>query len=630
MNIYRSNRHKCPERRGLLPPAPRCPIFIRRIITIILLLPLLCLAQSPIEVGAGESGDKLTGRAEIWHDPEGRSDIEEARRAYLQGDYGPLRSAGSTGLQPGAFWSRFALKNITDAPLTLHIEYVDHQLIGLQAFGRDAGRGDFRQLADLFLADPFSHRDIPHNRFVFAVTIPAGQVTEMMVRFSSDKKGFVFPSMRIWNPQALQANHTLETGAMAFLFGGCFLMAIFALVGGIIAREKLYFTYSAYSLSKVISWGTILGYTHQYLVTEHFHWSYMSISGAVAILCGLIFSRMFLRTRECVPKLDYLLRFMMANAAFLLVCALFKLTALAVLSITIALLLYPVTALVAFVRWRQGSREAAVFGCAWSVLVVALVMQALRDLGFVEHNLVNYYWPPVASFIEMLAIMAAMGVKVQRLQLQKEQAEHLYTQQLERSKSELEQLVQERTRELEMAKALAEQEARTDSLTGIHNRRSFFTEAQDRLKLAKRKHFPLSLLMFDIDHFKSINDNFGHAIGDDALRAFSDSIIEHTRDSDVFGRIGGEEFALLLLEKPEGTRETAQRLRADIEKVKMETPYGALQFTASIGIAHWDGESYVEELLHKADRSLYLAKKRGRNQIVEHGCAEPGVTPETA
>ncbi|WP_323845520.1 diguanylate cyclase [Microbulbifer magnicolonia] len=586
------------------------------------MLPLLCFARTPIEVGAHEDGRRLTGLAEIWHDAEGGSDLPAALRAYRRGEFRALQSAGSTGLQPGAFWSHFALANSTDTALTLHIEYIDHQLIGLEAFARDlAGGGDYQQIGLLSLADPFSRRAVPHNRFVFEVTLPPGGTTELMVRFSSDELGVVFPSMRIWDPKSLQASSKFETAVVAFLLGGYFLMSIFALIGGVTTRGRIFYVYSIYSASKITIWCTILGYTHQYFVTDHFHWSYMSFTCAVTILCGLIFARMFLQTKTHTPRLDHLLKFMMANAGFLLVCALLKLTALSVISITIALLLYPLIALVAFVRWRQGYNEAAVFALAWSLLVMGLVVQALRDLGYVEHNFINYYWPPVASFFEMLTIMAAIGLLVQRLRLLKEQAEKKYMQQLEVTKGELEDQVRLRTRELEAAKARAEREARTDPLTGIYNRRSFFAESEHLLKLAQRKALPLSLLMLDIDHFKSINDIHGHGTGDLALRAFSEAIAAHIRDTDVFGRIGGEEFAILLSEARRDAQGTAQRLQGEIGGIVIETADGPLQFTASIGIAHLQGESTIDDLLHKADCALYQAKRQGRNRVVEYSDA---------
>ena len=344
----------------------------------------------------------------------------------------------------------------------------------------------------------------------------------------------------------------------------------------------------------------------------------MSFCGAFSIACGVIFARQFLQTRKHIPKLDALLLLMLGVACFLFISALFRNTTLAIGSITLALLLYPILSVVGLVRWYQGSKEAAVFSVAWAVLVFGLVVQALRDLGFVEQSLLNYFWPPMASFTEMLTILAAIGIQVHRLRVQKEQAERRYLLQLENSKEELENQVKERTQELEAEKLKAEKEARADSLTGIHNRRSFFAESELRISLARRKRQPLSLLMIDIDFFKSINDTFGHSMGDKALKEFSHVISKNIRDNDIFGRLGGEEFALLMSEDSIGAFDLANRLREDVQAIRINTTKGEIQFTASTGVAFLQDNDSIEELVHKADSALYAAKKEGRNKVVDY------------
>lgn len=601
-------------------------MILKVIAVVLLVFPQLALASSVIEVDGNENGTKTTGQVEIWHDVGNDHSVEEVEKLYQEGKFQALPGSGSTGLQPGAFWSHFKLRNVTDQALALNLEYVDHQLIALDAYSRLATTGandaspllPYAQVVSMALTLPFQSRPVSHNRFVVPVTIPPDQTLELLVKFSSDQAGFVFPSMRIWTPEKLREAHTAETSVIMFLFGGIFLMSLISLVGAIATRDSTFLIYSIYAFSKIISWCTILGYTHQYIVQNNFHWKYLSLSGALGVLCGIVFARSFLQTRKYTPKIDYLLIFMIGNAAFLAVCTTLGANELAVLSITVALLLYPVMFIASAVRWRQGSIDAAVFGLAWSLLVFGLVVQALRDLGLVEHNLINYYWPAFASFIEMLGIMAAMGIKVRRLRLQKDAAEQLYLHHLEQSKAELEEQVRVRTLELEKAKSAAEHEARTDPLTGVFNRRSFFIEAGKRLNFALRKRQPLSLLMFDIDHFKEINDKFGHSLGDEALRLFSDTVVANLRDTDVWGRLGGEEFALVLNEGKHGALVTAERLRQAIAQILISTPRGELKLTASVGVAYLVEEKDIELLLSKADDALYKAKNQGRDQIIEY------------
>ena len=258
---------------------------------------------------------------------------------------------------------------------------------------------------------------------------------------------------------------------------------------------------------------------------------------------------------------------------------------------------------------------AGIFALAWGFLVLGLFMQAFRDLGLVEHTLFNYYWPPVASFSEMLTIMFAMGFQMRRVYQGKKHAERQYREHLELSKSRLEEEVRLRTRELEQAKRAAELEARTDALTGILNRRSFLHDASLRLKLAQRQRKSCCLLMFDLDHFKRINDTWGHSMGDTVLCQFTETVSRAVRETDVFGRLGGEEFALLVEEPCDAAYALAERLRADIGRIRLPMDGEAMMLTASIGLASTGGGDAIEELLHQADEAMYQAKMDGRNRV---------------
>lgn len=580
-------------------------------------LSLPAAALDPLWVDGREDGVRQTGHFEIWFDPDGKASLPDARAASAQGKFAPLASRGSTGLQPGAVWSHFQLRNVSDEAITLHLEYVDHQLISLNAWQQNESAGDvFSLIAALKLGEAFSLRPIPHNRYVIPVVIPANERADFYIRFGSDQYGFIFPDLRVWEPKALRKTQLLEISIVAFFFGGFFLMSIFTLVGGLASGERAFTIYSVYAFSKILVWATVLGYTHQFFLQQHFHWSYMSLTGAISIFSGLWFSRTFLQTRETIPKLDYVLRFMMANAVFLFACALFKLTTLTVVSITFALILYPVLSVAGLIRWYQGSREGATFALAWTFLVTGLFLQALRDLGYVNHNLINYYWPPLASFTEMVVILVAMGIKFRRLRIEKEVAEHRYTQQLEQSKDELEALVQRRTHDLQSAKQQAEWEARTDALTQVINRRYFYLQGEAYLEANAGLGKNFSLLMFDIDHFKQINDTFGHATGDDALRIFASTITSHVRGSDIFGRLGGEEFGLIMEGRPEDVMHKAAILKDAISHICVSTDKVELTFTTSIGVAHYRQGEDLDTLLKRADQALYVAKDSGRNRIL--------------
>ena len=169
--------------------------------------------------------------------------------------------------------------------------------------------------------------------------------------------------------------------------------------------------------------------------------------------------------------------------------------------------------------------------------------------------------------------------------------------------------------------------ANTDPLTGILNRRAFLSRAEEERARAQRYGRPMSLAMIDIDHFKAVNDSYGHAAGDQALRHVAGIISSALRQSDLFGRLGGEEFALLLPETDEpATVVMAQRLRRGVARSEIEigAPHSKpVRVSVSIGVAGLHGqEETLDELLQKADQALYCAKRTGRNKVSAVGDAE--------
>lgn len=159
--------------------------------------------------------------------------------------------------------------------------------------------------------------------------------------------------------------------------------------------------------------------------------------------------------------------------------------------------------------------------------------------------------------------------------------------------------------------------ATVDILTGLANRQHFFSLAQRELARCQRSGRPLAAFMIDVDHFKRINDDYGHAAGDAALRALSDRFVEEVRSMDVCGRLGGEEFAVLLPDTDERrARQVAERLRQVVAGKPFDLGDGLLlAVTVSIGVALYQERDGLDQLLARTDRALYQAKHGGRNQV---------------
>lgn len=158
--------------------------------------------------------------------------------------------------------------------------------------------------------------------------------------------------------------------------------------------------------------------------------------------------------------------------------------------------------------------------------------------------------------------------------------------------------------------------ATTDELTGAATRRHFLDLAGQELRRARRFTHPLSVLVFDIDHFKAVNDQCGHAAGDAVLRVVAEAVRKVLREVDTFGRIGGEEFAVVLPEtEPQDAAVVGERLRKAIRAMKHGVE-GLGPVTVSIGVAGLrDSDGGLEDLMDRADAALYRAKRQGRNQV---------------
>ncbi|MFP3159419.1 MAG: diguanylate cyclase [Hydrogenobaculum sp.] len=169
------------------------------------------------------------------------------------------------------------------------------------------------------------------------------------------------------------------------------------------------------------------------------------------------------------------------------------------------------------------------------------------------------------------------------------------------------------TKEKELSELLLKQSIE-DPLTGIYNRRYLEEKLEEYMNLAQRHNRPLSLIMFDIDFFKHINDSFGHDLGDKVLKAISKLVSENIRNTDIFARYGGEEFVIIA---PETTKEDAktlaEKLRVSIENLHFEEE---IHITCSFGVVSLEKHDTKETLLKRADDALYEAKRTGRNRVV--------------
>jgi diguanylate cyclase (GGDEF)-like protein len=245
------------------------------------------------------------------------------------------------------------------------------------------------------------------------------------------------------------------------------------------------------------------------------------------------------------------------------------------------------TLVVAFLAWRRNNRAAGWFLVAWGLLETLTIATALHLLlasGDGESALLLYYALP-ASMVAA-AVLIALGVA-------------------------------DRLRDQRLALTDAERRAQSDALTGVLNRRSLLERLDSACLRARARGLPIALLFIDLDHFKQINDSFGHPAGDACLKAIIGPIQAELRQSDVIGRYGGEEFVVILSSADAAAAQPiAERIRQRVADISVPGFGAPIHLTCSIGIATSDMLGvWGEHLIARADEAVYAAKRCGRNCV---------------
>lgn len=225
----------------------------------------------------------------------------------------------------------------------------------------------------------------------------------------------------------------------------------------------------------------------------------------------------------------------------------------------------------------------------------------------------NDYLVKLPDKIELMARIH-LHSKAYLTQIQRDEAHRSLTesqQQLVLSNSEL----AERIQELQAVRDELSRLVSTDSLTGLYSRAKWFELAANEFSRHRRYHRPLACLMLDLDFFKRINDTWGHDTGDEVIRQFASVLRAASRQSDSAGRVGGEEFAVVLPETPiTGAEEVARRIVTACRVVDIATPTGHVKFSCSVGVAEaTETDGSVEDMIRRADSALYEAKRAGRD-----------------
>ena len=574
---------------------------------------------APLVLDAETSSIPLSPRIAYYHDAGAADGATEAFRRARDGQFQPLPDGTPTfGFQDGAYWFYLPLVNRDAAePRWLLVqEYALSDQVDLYLRYPD-GRIEHESSGD---HAPFNSRFIRYRYPNFRLDLPAGQRVEMLFRVQSESSMQV--PLVLYTPKAfaeLMRDAQFSTG---LYYGIVLALLFYNFVLWVMLRDGGYFWYLLHTGAFGLVLFTLNGYGFEYFWPN---WPWMADAAVPLSIClALIgmqqFSRSFLELRERWPAGN---RVSLALIGFfvLLGIASFWLpystsTPLASRMVLLGVLWIIVATIVML---RRGYRPARLFLLAWSLFLAGTAAFTLLAFGIVPRNFWTLNGVQIGSALEMLLLSLALGSRYAGLRNENIRIVQDTNEKLERS-------VIDRTRQLRTAMAqLGEanvqlrEYSRRDPLTGVYNRRHFREAFEQALVARKDAGGPLALLLLDLDHFKRINDTYGHLAGDDCLNHAARRIEEVAGPrGGVVARFGGEEFVVVLpgLDAQEALQ-VAEAIRLRIHQMPVESGGAQIRLSASIGLHTVDGDraDAPEEVIRIADEALYRAKDDGRNCV---------------
>ena len=561
-------------RRGFL--ASCAGPMIRRLSILLLVFWLLApaarAAAPVVTVDPDFRERRLAQQLEVLEDLAGTLDLAAVQASP------DFRAAPAGGLKIGfsesAWWVRVTVRNTAPyaRQLVLREAYPLMDSITLWA-PREGGGWRAVRTGDRL---PFSSREYEHHEFLFALDLPPAATRTYYLRFASG--GPMDITLSLHDAQALVGTLGAEQLMYGAFYGGFLVLVLYNLFLCLVVRDRVFYWYLAYAVSFGLYFSMFNGLSFQYLWPDSPTWANRSVLVLIGgtVMLGLQFTRRFLDTAEGAPRLDRFTLALQALALAGIVSAFvlpysYVIQGLAMLTVVAACTIITLGTF----GLLAGYRPARYFMLAWSLLLLGVLVTNLKNYGVLPHNLLTQNGFQIGSLCEMVLLSLGLATRVSDM----------------------------------------ERQSRLDALTRVYNRRYFDERIATELERALRTQAPISLLVADIDHFKKVNDLYGHARGDEVLRTVARVLRTGVRGQDAVCRYGGEEFALLL---PDTDARQAVSVAEGLRRAVADTrgPDGSA-LTISIGVASTAdaGLDSVIDLFHAADEALYQAKASGRNRV---------------
>ncbi len=553
------------------------------------------------------------------------------------------------GTQGTVYWLRLTITNESSPQKHWVLELARPSIPHVYLFSPSSVGDGFTETKTGF-GHPFSTRDVPHENFVFNLDIAPEDAKTYYLRV----EGFsLLLPLRIWERDAFTQRDQTSRLILASSFGA---MAVMLVINGILffsVRYRGYLYYIIFQFLLLLGLASYMGYASRYLWPNVGPFNIILLPlllEGIAILT-ILFAWEFLRFDPRSKWVDTICFIMVAILVFTIPFT-FK------MSTKSFVLLFPLTLVAisyAFVlgirAMRRGYRPARYYLFAWSILLFTAFGAILSYLGWFTAKNIIIEQAVLLGVVHLVTFQSlALTDRIQYFrQVHLDAQDELILQQqetlelkeelniiLEKNQLELEERVAQRTHELtelnaQLSNEISERQrvqdeleqlAMTDPLTGLFNRRYFFEVAKKEFAKSIRYNRPLSVMVFDLDEFKEINDTYGHQAGDEALIHIGKLLLSQTRQPDILARYGGEEFIVLMPEtSPTGAQVFAERLRQLVEDSPVQYKNNSISLTISAGISGRSDNNCDETLdgfISQADQAMYKAKNTGRNQVFSY------------
>jgi diguanylate cyclase (GGDEF)-like protein len=494
------------------------------------------------------------------------------------------------GITDQAYWLRVRLSNTGAEAVGWVLSHETSYIDNMHVYYRDASSEEYQRLR---LSDrvPFHERVLNYRKLGFQHTTQPDSYTDLYIKIYFDKADSV--SLNFHLREAAHFTHRVQVENLIYggYYGVMLTLAVIALVIAIVLRRATSLLYAALLVATATKWLLLNGYGFQYLWPGSVYWQNEGFHIVYLLFAffGLQFSKSFLRLDFYLPRVNQLFSALQWVCALGLVVRFWGMyEPILYLSFVMLAVLAVVIPAASWSVWRRGAHYARWYTGAWLIYAATLWLA----LGSAAFTWFNWGMQPLAilqlgSLLESGLMMVAMTEALMGIENDRRHAV-----------------------------AMANQ----DPLTGLGNRRLLqmeFEKSKDRYQRGRK---PVFLIMIDLDHFKKVNDQFGHDAGDVVLKKVAKLLRSHSRDSDVCIRYGGEEFALLLeSDSQEEALAVSERIRREFEGTPTVYDGQVIEHTLSIGITEvlGHGENLnVKEMMRRADAALYQGKATGRNRTI--------------